>query len=91
MTAKDYIYLGLLAFSAIAFYWIGFYGGFNTTLKMLQTQEDESPATDFEKGIVSSPLKASTPSMSLLAPSTRQITPLTSSRFPTPDSHFGLN
>lgn len=49
MTAKDYIYLGLLAFSAIAFYWVGFYGGFNTTLKMLETKPDGSRDEDFEK------------------------------------------
>ena len=51
MTAKDYIYLGLLAFSAIVFYWVGFYGGFNTTLKMLETKPEGSRDEDFEKAV----------------------------------------
>ncbi|MBI3869055.1 MAG: hypothetical protein HY299_11060 [Verrucomicrobia bacterium] len=49
MTTKDYVYLSLLALSAVVFYWTGFYGGFNTTLKMLQHKEDDqNSAQDFE-------------------------------------------
>lgn len=42
MTTKDIVYLSLLALSAIVFYWAGFYGGFNTTLKILQARENET-------------------------------------------------
>lgn len=42
MTTKDIVYLSLLALSAIVFYWAGFYGGFNTTLKILQAKENEA-------------------------------------------------
>ena len=41
MTTKDLVYLSLLALSAIVFYWAGFYGGFNTTLKILKAKDDE--------------------------------------------------
>lgn len=46
MTTKDYVYLSFLALTAVIFYWVGFYGGFNTTLKVLQSREDEELETE---------------------------------------------
>ena len=50
MPAKDAVYLSLLALTAVVFYWTGFYGGFNATLRIFKRQEEEESkrAVDFE-------------------------------------------
>jgi hypothetical protein len=50
MPAKDAVYLSLLALTAVVFYWTGFYGGFNATLRIFKRQEEEDRkrAVDFE-------------------------------------------
>ncbi|MBM3845418.1 MAG: hypothetical protein FJ405_03910 [Verrucomicrobia bacterium] len=92
MTAKDYIYLGLLAFSAIAFYWIGFYGGFNTTLKMLQAAESETDPSSLQKKSEVVPQNQMA-SISGLLPEAggRAIRPKSNRISPAADSSFGLN
>lgn len=57
MTTKDLVYLSLLALSAIVFYWAGFYGGFNTTLKILKAKDEEGMADqDIELSVSEQPL-----------------------------------
>lgn len=57
MTTKDLVYLSLLALSAIVFYWAGFYGGFNTTLKILKAKDDEAANDqDIELSVTEQPL-----------------------------------
>ena len=90
MTTKDYVYLSLLALSAVVFYWAGFYGGFNTTLKMLQHKEDENSSEDFEPK--SDQLELA--SLSPIAPESRRATtpaPTTGAHFPIQDLSFGRN
>lgn len=41
MTTKDLIYLSLLVLSAVVFYAMGFYGGFDSTIKELRRREKE--------------------------------------------------
>ncbi|HAM73949.1 MAG TPA: hypothetical protein DCM86_20155 [Verrucomicrobiales bacterium] len=50
MTAKDAVYFSIIALTAVVFYWTGFYGGFNATLRILRRQEEEEErrAVDFE-------------------------------------------
>ena len=89
MTTKDYVYLSLLALTAVLFYWTGFYGGFNTTLKMLQHKEDEGNGSpDFEvKPVVGVPVSQ----LSLVTPPAREVTPAGSVPFPIRGSLFGRN
>lgn len=91
MTTKDYVYLSLLALTAVAFYWTGFYGGFNTTLKMLQEKENLGTAdSDFElKTGVEAP-KESVP-MTTMMPPVRETAPASGVHFPIRDSLFGRN
>ncbi len=89
MTTKDYVYLSLLALTAVLFYWTGFYGGFNTTLKMLQHKEDEgNGSSDFEvKPLVGAPVSE----LALTTPPSREVTPAGSAPFPIHGSLFGRN
>jgi hypothetical protein len=49
MTAKDYIYLGLLAFSAIIFYLNGYYSGVNRTRRLFERVFIDQPAAATEE------------------------------------------
>ena len=92
MTTKDLVYLSLLALSAIVFYWAGFYGGFNTTLKILKATDDEAGNDrDIELSVTEQPLLALSV-VEEVAPSRRQNTvSVGASLLYQKANHFGRN
>lgn len=92
MTTKDLVYLSLLALSAIVFYWAGFYGGFNTTLKILKAKDDEALDNgDIELSVVEQPL-LSLNAVDEVAPSRRQNTVTVGANLLSQKAnHFGRN
>ena len=92
MTTKDLVYLSLLALSAIVFYWAGFYGGFNTTLKILKAKDDEAVNPgDIELSVTEQPL-LSLSVVDEVAPSRRQNTVTVGANLLSQKgNHFGRN
>ncbi|MBL9166358.1 MAG: hypothetical protein JNN07_01315 [Verrucomicrobiales bacterium] len=92
MTTKDLVYLSLLALSAIVFYWAGFYGGFNTTLRILKAKDDEAVNdTDIELSVPEQPLLSSTGIESITSTRRHNTVSVGSTLLPQKSNYFGRN